>query len=714
MRRSLPDLLDRARELGLRDIVGRLGQRAAREARVWGESWWEGLTSRRPMSAAALLSRTVRSWPSVTAVLQHLADRPGSSFMLPYDRPEDLRTTVDRYAPDCRPEIVAMADSACRNQLRLFGKRYDFGHEIDWLTDPATGWRWPATHRSRLSPSLWSRPEVDPLLVWELNRHQHFVVLGLAFALTDDERYVHAFVAQLRNWIGSNRRDHGINWVYGLEVSTRIVAWATAFQFFRRSRTFQETVGEAFLKSLWEQAEFLSHHLQERTTPGVVPNNHILAELIGLALVGTAFPEFDRSATWREMGLQVLATQVAAQTHEDGVNREQATGYHLYVAEWLLLVLARSRQGWLPPLPEIESVLERMLDVVFGTLMPDGTVPPWGDASSGHALVLGPGRAFWDARPLLAGGAALFDRPDWKYVSGSFPCEMVLLQGARGLLAWQQLEARPPEQPSRAFSKGGIYVIRASWNADADVGVFRCGPFGLGGEGHCAHSHCDLLSCTLWVEGQPVLVDSGTYTYAGPSRDDFRRTAAHNTAMVDGREQAVPRWQFNWLEVPEAHCLHWDDRSAAGVLNGPTGVRFSRAIAYEGPGQWTIADRFDGEGRHALEWFFHFAPELELRLDPAGQAIVLRLGRPWLTLELPSGVRPEVGHSWYSRDYGARERNRRLRARWEGELYPDGVSFVWRLEPTPRAAPPAGQGNARSSPVESNRHGRHNELRARP
>jgi heparinase II/III-like protein len=711
MTRSLSALLDRARELGLRGTLGRLQQRAVRETRVWGESWWGGLRARRPMTAAALLSRASGPWPSVTALLEHLATRPGSSFMLPYDSAEDLVTSIDCHARQCRSEIVAAADAACRNQVWLLGKRYDFGQELDWLADPATGWRWPSIHRSRVAPLLWSRPEVDPLLVWELNRHQHFVALGLAFALTGDERYVHGCIAHLRSWVASNRRDHGINWVYGLEVSTRLVAWTTAFQFFRRSRTFQEMAGEAFLKSLWEQAEFLSHHLQGRTTPGVVPNNHLLAELIGLVLVGAAFPEFERAAAWREMGLEALGRQVAAQTHEDGVNKEQASGYHRYVAEWLLLAVGRSRQGWLRPMPEVEAVLERMLDVLFGTLMPDGTAPHWGDASSGHALVLGAAGAFWDVRPLLAGGAALFGRPEWKYVAGPFPCDMVLLLGARGLLAWQQLEARPPERPSRAFPKGGIYVIRSAWDADADVAVFRCGPFGLGGDGHCAHSHCDLLSCTLWVQGQPLLVDSGTYTYAGPLRDSFRRTAAHNTVMIDGRDQAVPVWQFNWLAVPEAECLHADDGSAAGVLQGPTGVRFSRAIAYEGPGQWNIADRFAGEGPHTLEWFFHFAPDLELRLDPAGRAVVLRAGRPWVTLALPSGVRPEVSESWYSQYYGVRERNARLRASWEGELQPGGVPFDWHVELSRNTAP-SGHGNPRSSPLESNRHGRHTELRA--
>ncbi len=91
----------------------------------------------------------------------------------------------------------------------------------------------------------------------------------------------------------------------------------------------------------------------------------MMAELTGLALVGAAFPEFRAAAAWRETGLRLLNQQATAQTHPDGVNKEQATGYHRFVAELLLLIVARSRQGALPHEPILEHTLERMLDYVL-------------------------------------------------------------------------------------------------------------------------------------------------------------------------------------------------------------------------------------------------------------------------------------------------------------------------------------------------------------
>jgi hypothetical protein len=679
---SVSPYVQRSRKLGLWGTLQRLWVRATDAVVLWSQSWWWGWRARRGISDAALLARTTGGWRSVDALLEHLAGRPGSSFMLPHDSPNETAAVLNRYCPEYLSAVFAAADASCRNELSLLGRNFRFAQGIDWLQDPVTGWRWPLVHRSRVAQRLRSTPAVDPLFVWELNRHQHFITLGMAFWLTNDERYVDAFNSQVQSWIKTNPVQHGINWLYGLEVSIRLVAWTVAFQFFRSSPTFREKTGEPFLKSLWQQADFLSSHLQTATTPGVVPNNHLIAELTGLALVAAAFPEFRGAATWRDTGLHLLNQQATAQTHPDGVNKEQATGYHRFVIELLLMMVTRSRQGALPPVPVLEHTLEGMLDYVSGTMTPGGTTPMWGDSPSGRALGSGHNRDFWDFRPFLSAGAALFGRPDWKYVAGRFDEEGLLLLGAEGLSRWKQLGAYPPEQTSRGFPDGGLYVIRDTWAADTDVAFLRCGPFGLGGEGHCAHAHCDLLSFVLWVQGQPILVDSGTYTYQDPWRDTFRLTAAHNTVMIDGHDQAIPLHKFSWKHVPEARCVEWNGARVRGVLTYSGPVEFSRELRHPRPGVWELVDKFTGRGEHMVEWFFHFAPGLELNLDESRQTVtVLKDARLYVIVHIPNGgVRPQLRDSWYSHQYGLKQCNRELYAQWHGELDGNGVSFHWRFQ----------------------------------
>jgi hypothetical protein len=672
--------VQRCRELGTVGTMRRVWVRTRDFLAKRSQSMWWGWRAQREMSDSALLTQTTGEWRSVDALIDHLTSRPASSFILPHESSQETARLLYRLYPEHISALINAADSACRNELSLLGRLYHFSPGIDWQKDPVTGWRWRLLHRSRLGRYLGSSRPVDLIFLWELNRQQHFITLGIAYWLTGEERYVDAFASQIKSWIETNPLQHGVNWYYPLEVSVRLISWTVAFQFFRHSPQFREKAGKAFMKSLWQQADFLSSHLQ--ITRSDVPNNHLIAELTGLVLVGAAFPEFRRAEAWRETGLHLLNQQATTQTHPDGVNKEQATGYHRFIAELLLLIVARSRQGALPYEPALEKTLERMLEYVFFTLTPVGTAPMWGDSDYGRALRFGQNKDFWDFRPLLSAGAVLFGRPDWKSAAGRFDEEALWLLGLQSLDAWEKLDCRRPKQTSKAFPRAGLYVIRDTWAEDTDVAYFRCGPFGLGGEKHCAHAHCDLLSFVLWIGGQPLLVDSGTYIYHGPLRNYFRLTEAHNTVVVDGREQAIPLPNFNWLQVPEAKCINWAGQRVTGALTYCDQVEFFRDLIHPQPGVWELDDRFKGHDERSVEWYFHFAPGLELQLREGDPTIaVLREGRPFLTMNIPhNGIRCQTRDDWYSCQYGVKQRNRGLHAQWRGALNGEGVSFHWQFQ----------------------------------
>ena len=92
------------------------------------------------------------------------------------------------------------------------------------------------------------------------------------------------------------------------------------------------------------------------------------------------------------------------------------------------------------------------------------------------------------------------------------------------------LGTNPEKQNS--FSQSGYYKIDKG-NISLLIDAGKVGP-----DYNPGHAHCDCLSFELCINGEPVLVNSGTYQYQGEKRSFFRSTSAHNTLMVSGREQS--------------------------------------------------------------------------------------------------------------------------------------------------------------------------------
>ena len=84
-----------------------------------------------------------------------------------------------------------------------------------------------------------------------------------------------------------------------------------------------------------------------------------------------------------------------------------------------------------------------------------------------------------------------------------------------------------------SFLQAGYYKLK---NNDVSV-LIDAGK--IGPNYNPGHSHCDCLSFELFVNKEPLFVNSGTYQYQGEMRQFFRSTEAHNTIMVSNHEQSA-------------------------------------------------------------------------------------------------------------------------------------------------------------------------------
>lgn len=520
------------------------------------------------------------------AVVHHFRSRTWPMFC--FDHLEMQNTTARIEGAD-KQRMVAKADEICHHVFQFRGEPpIAFYGSVNWFHCPRGNVDW----------------------TWELNRHAYFFTLGCAYAYTGDERYAREFRDLLLDWL--SRNPVGLdepNWSSMLEVAYRINIWLWAYHYFLVSPSFDDEALLACLRGLWVHVRYLAANLEYH-----VRNNHLLLESKALAMCGLLFPEFRDAGVWRDRGLSTLWQQMRQQVRPDGVHAEQATMYHQIITSELfeLFVLLDNNDIGVPP--DIVNLFTRMLEFERAVTKPSGRIPLIGDSAFDDSYV---------RFSALAGGAALLDRGD--LTIGPLDEATVWLIGPERARRWDALPHNPTVQSSQAFPDGGYFFMRCGEGQDASYLVFDCGPFGY--RPAPGHGHADALSFELHGGGRTLVIDPGVYSYhlGERWRDYFRSTRAHNTIVVDGRDQSVllDGWHVHRPAQATLHCwttgsdFDLSDGSHDGYRRLPAPVTHRRQILYAKPEYWVVVDTLTGEGEHSFDLYFHLGPGAEPSLDSA-------------------------------------------------------------------------------------------------
>ncbi|MGI9304294.1 MAG: heparinase II/III domain-containing protein, partial [Gammaproteobacteria bacterium] len=447
-------------------------------------------------------------------------------------RPQDKWLAV---APDIDPKpYVDAAEQVIDGKIRVFALAdAQLGTPPRWNRDPRTGIEAPLL----FGKSIDYRDERvvgDIKYLWEPNRHLQLVTLAQAYRLTGSRRYLDALATQLSSWFRQCPYLKGPNWTSSLELGIRLINWSIVWRLIggAESPIFEREQGvrlrEDWLRCVYQHVHFIGNHYSKFSSA----NNHLIGEAAGVFVAACTWPCWDAMSAWRGASQDLLVAECEAQTHPDGVNKEQAVSYQQFVLDFLLLsgLAARARGIELPP--SYWQRIEAMLEFVAAVMDVAGNVPMIGDADDGYAVRLSPEPGFCPYRSLLATGATLFEREDFRRKAASMDHKTLWLIGAG---AAKERDATAPATARYAFPDGGYYVLGCDPETPREIKlVVDCGP--LGYLSLAAHGHADALAFTLSLGGREFLVDPGTYAYHTGRlwRDYFRGTAAHNTVMIDG------------------------------------------------------------------------------------------------------------------------------------------------------------------------------------
>ena len=511
-------------------------------------------------------------------------------------------------------EARRAADRILEGRYDLLGYRdVAVGTAPDWHRDPVN---------DRTAPRLfWDAvPYLDPAcgdhkVTWELNRHQHFLTLGRAFALTRDQRYYREFVRQLESWIGSNPPLQGVNWSSMLELAFRSLSWLWALHFFAgEARKDDES---PWLVDLLMAMDRQLLHVEHNLSRYFSPNTHLTGEALALYIVGRVLPELGDGNRRAAAGRAVLIEETSRQVNDDGGHAELSAHYHRYSTDFYLLALHVARITGDPAAPVFERSA-RAQAVYLRTIADDrGSLPLIGDDDGGQFFPIC-GCAPADARESLSHAAVLLDDATLAVDEVAEATYWFCGLHEEGAI---RVPDRVPAWPSRCLPTSGYCVSR---NDRGDHLVFDCGRHGFLNGGH---AHSDALSVVLTVGGVPVLVDPGTATYTmdPAARDLFRSTAMHNTVLVDGRAQSEPRGPFHWASAASARCTAWKSRPAMDYAEGRHDAfaplaHVRRVLALHGIG-WIVIDHLAGASRDVTATaMWHVHPAWQVAIPGNGLA----------------------------------------------------------------------------------------------
>ena len=363
-------------------------------------------------------------------------------------------------------------------------------HRIDWNFNP--------THNGYLE---WP---------WQLARMRFLPKLAEYYARTGDERAASVFADMVSSFIDqmpppdpSASSSATVAW-RTLDTGLRATSLANSYPAFALS----PRIGEDFKRRFFA---FLEEHAK-RILPSRTENNWRVMELRGLLDLALVFPHLPGADGWRKFAEKELEKMLFSQVYPDGFQFELSSDYHTIIDSDYGSIFDNYRALGLEPPAYILKGLELAYELYPRLTRPDRRLPQLNDGDATKII------------PRMKRAVKFYpERDDFRW------------------FATDGGEGRAPDYLSYAFPWSGAVVFRDSWSRDAVWGYVDMSPYGR------SHQHEDKLNFLLFAYGKEMITDAGNYEYdTSEMRKYVISTRAHNTIMIDGKEQNTAKtWRWH-------------------------------------------------------------------------------------------------------------------------------------------------------------------------
>ena len=527
-----------------------------------------------------------------------------------FGQPSPVVASIRERLPDEVEATIARAERVLAGAYDLLGyHNLNFGTPINWHLDPVSGKQAPR-HLPWYRIDFLDYDRVgDAKVIWELNRHQHLVLLVKAYHFTRDGRLIDEAMAQFESWQQQNPYPFGINWASSLEVAIRALSWLWTYHLLQHVSDLRLA---NFLPRLHAAVCLSARHIQRYLSTYFSPNTHLLGEGVALYFAGTLCDDKD-SQLWRKQGRRIVLQEAERQVQADGFHFEQSTYYHVYALDFFLHFWLLAQVNNDPISDKFVSTVESMADALCA-LTGDAKAPPrFGDDDGGRLFDSHRNRPEHLTDPLST-AAVVFGKANYKSSQANLTEETVWLCGSGAVAKYDSIARQTDFHPYVTLPCSGFRIM-ADPTMRARM-VIDAGPQGSYGGGH---SHADALSLQVSVNGLDVLGDPGTYVYVGNKgeRQLFRGTGVHNTLQLASLDQMKAAGPFPWqscAEVRVSHDISAGNRFAllAAEHNGfeasIMGAVHRRTIFHSAGEFWLVHDSVGGCSRQQVRTHWVLAP----------------------------------------------------------------------------------------------------------
>lgn len=565
--------------------------------------------------------------------------RIGQVVQLNYEKrfPKHTLPHIPQYsiAKPILPQTDFSAIEVQVSQVWVFGQKLDYSKKtINWHRDIFSGKTFPLEFAKTMS--IRKDPELSAKNVWELNRLQFLPQLAINYQITSDQNLLEQFISLNESWIDANPYLYGINWYSNIEINIRLINWFFCWEILKveelsgENKAFDRFVNEKWIPVIYQHCQYSYRNPSKYSSA----NNHLISEYSGLFISASKW-KFKESDKWLNYARKGLEREIVRQ-HSNGINREEAAEYIQFITDFFLIswIVGESTRNQFSD--SYRKTLKEIMDYIFHLTDIKGNFPQYGDEDDGKVVCFSNEPYYNNFKSLLSSACILFHDHKYRQKSAGYDLKNQILFGDKGAELFENLKESVNTSVSAFYQEEGHFIFKKQQAQKEIYCHFDAAPLGF--LSIAAHGHADALSLILNINGIPVFIDSGTYSYhvVKEWRNYFVSTMAHNTICIDSQNQARQVGDTMWLHHYKCEVLSVmqteEFESVKASHNGYKNVKHIREVCFiRKSDTFIIEDELeitDGE-EHECTILFHMHPDM----------VITKISSNKVLLAHPSGIK---------------------------------------------------------------------------